>query len=193
MDLPRFFLECHEGVHSRVENELLRLTESQMRLRPHPAVNPIAWVVWHMARCEDAAMNRFVGDRPQVLAEETWLDRLNLSRRDIGTGMRDEEVGDFGSRVAIPALCSYYQSVGQRTREIVSQLQPEELDMVVDPARIKQVLYDEGVMGEGAGWIERNYEGKTRMWFFRGLGLTHNLFHLGEAVTVLGLLGIRGR
>ena len=65
--------------------------------------------------------------------------------------------------------------------------------MVVDPSLINGVLYDEGVMGEGAGWIEQSYLGKTKRWVFRNLGMTHNIFHSGEAVTVLGLMGVRGR
>lgn len=194
MDALQFFLECHEALHSRVERELLSgLTEAQMRLRPHPGVNPIVWPVWHMVRCEDMAMNRFVADRSQVLEEGKWLERLKLSRHDIGTGMTDQEVNNFSATVDIQALRDYYSAVGQRSREIVLQLQPSDLDQVVDTSRIRQVLYGEGAMGENAGWIEQSYQGKTRKWFFRGLGLTHNLFHLGEAVTVLGLLGIRGR
>lgn len=88
MDLLQFFLQCQEAFHSRVENEFLTgLTEAQMRMRPHPAVNTIVWLVWHMARCEDVPMNRFVANRPQVLGEGNWLKRLNLSRQDIGTNI----------------------------------------------------------------------------------------------------------
>jgi hypothetical protein len=194
MDVPQFFLQCHGAFHSRVENEFLTgLTEAQMRLRPHPAVNTIVWLVWHMARCEDVPMNRFVAERPQVLEEGKWLERLNLSRQDIGTGMTDEEVNNFSDRVDVPALGVYYRAVGQRSREIVSRLNPADLDTVVDPAIIRGALYDEGVMGAGAGWIEQSYQGKPKGWFFRNLGLVHNVFHLGEAVTVLGLQGVRGR
>ena len=194
MDLMQFFLECHESFHLRVENELLTgLTEDQMRLSPNPAVNTIVWLVWHMARCEDVPMNRFVAGRPQVLQEGNWVERLNLSRQDIGTGMTDEEVNNFSSRVDIAALGDYYRAVGERSRKIVSQLEPEDLDTVVDSSLIKEVLYGEGVMGDSAGWIEQNYLGKPKAWFFRNLGLTHSIFHLGEAVTVLGLMGVRGR
>ena len=194
MDLKQLFLETHEGFHSRVENEFLTgLTENQMRLSPHKTVNTIVWLIWHMARVEDVPMNRFVAGRPQVLQEEEWLERLNLSRQDIGTGMSDEEVNNFSDRVDIAGLGAYYRAVGERSRLIVSELDPEDLDTVVDITLMKGVLHDEGVMGDGAGWIEQSYQGKTKGWFFRNLGLTHNIFHLGEAVTVLGLLGIRGR
>lgn len=194
MDLKQLFLECHEGFHTRVENEFLTgLTEDQMRLKAHPAVNTIVWLVWHMARVEDVPMNRFVADRPQVLQDENWLERLNLTRQDIGTGMNDEEVNHFSDRVDISALGAYYRAVGERSRLIVSELDPDDLDTVVDPSLMQGVLHGEGVMGEGAGWIEESYQGKTKGWFFRNLGLTHNIFHLGEAVTVLGLMGVRGR
>lgn len=138
-------------------------------------------------------MNRFIAERPQVFEEGRWLERLNLSRQDIGTGMTDEEVNNFSERVDVPALAAYYRAVGERSREIVSCLNPEGLDKVVDYSLIKGVLYDERVMGAGAEWIEQSYQGKTKGWFFRNLGLVHNVFHLGEAVTVLGFQGVRGR
>jgi len=40
-----------------------------MRQRPHLRVNSIAWVMGHLTRVEDAGLNRFVAERPQVLDE----------------------------------------------------------------------------------------------------------------------------
>ncbi len=40
--------------------------------RPVDGVNPIAWIVWHIARGEDIGVSRFVGHRPQLFFEEGW-------------------------------------------------------------------------------------------------------------------------
>ena len=42
------------------------LSDEQIRARPH-GLNSIAWLLWHGARVEGVAVNRFVADRPQVL------------------------------------------------------------------------------------------------------------------------------
>ncbi len=36
----------------------------------------IAWLIWHLARIEDVAMNLLVAGSPQVLSGNNWLDRM---------------------------------------------------------------------------------------------------------------------
>jgi Protein of unknown function (DUF664) len=51
----------HERLHRQVEHNFLqRLSDAQLRLRPH-GLNSIAWLVWHMARCEDTLSLVLVG------------------------------------------------------------------------------------------------------------------------------------
>jgi DinB superfamily len=94
MDAREFFLIHHAQVHSQVAREFLQdLSDEQMRLRSN-GLNSVAWLVWHMARCEDA-LNVLIANRPQILDQNDWLTRLNLSLRDVGTGMTDDEVSDL--------------------------------------------------------------------------------------------------
>ncbi len=193
MDALQFFLMHHERVHSQVERELLGgLSDEQLRCRPYERSNSIAWLVWHMARCEDI-MGTIIAARPQLLGEAGWLSRFHLSRRDMGTGMTDAEVSGFTAGVDIPTLQDYYQAVGKRTQEVVQRIRPEDLDKIPDPVQVRHVLIGEAAMGENAGWIEQFYEGKTKGWFLGHLGIGHNQMHRGEALTVRGLQGIRNR
>jgi DinB superfamily len=84
----------------------------------------MAWLVWHMARYEDI-LNLLLVGRPQVLDEEHWLPRLNLSVRDVGTGMGDDEVSDLSARLDLSALRDYYIAVERRTVDVVRSLRPE--------------------------------------------------------------------
>jgi hypothetical protein len=94
MDALEFFALHHERLHLQVTRDFLQgLSEPQMRLRPQ-GLNSIAWLVWHMARCEDA-LNLLLAGRPQVLDAEGWLPRLQLSIRDVGTEMSDDEASDL--------------------------------------------------------------------------------------------------
>ena len=76
MDALSFLLLRYGDLHRGLVDDLLsRLSEAQVRGRPHPGVNTVAWLLWHTARVEDVGVNRFLADRPQVF-DEKWLDRL---------------------------------------------------------------------------------------------------------------------
>lgn len=133
MDTVQFFLLHHARLFPEIGDRFSQLTDDQMRLRPHPSMNSIAWLLWHVA-CGEDMLNRLLAHRPFVLDEEGWVRRLNLSRRDVGTGMTDAEVAEFSARVDIAALRAYHAEVGRRTQEIVQGLRPEDLDVVPDPS-----------------------------------------------------------
>lgn len=194
MDLLEHFLERHENIHTMNAQRLVQgLTDEQVRSRPRADVNSIAWLVWHMARCEDVGMNRLVTDGRQVLDAVQWPEKMNVPWRHQGTGMTDEEVSDMSRRVDIPALRAYWAAVGQTTREVIPSLRMEDLDEVIDPDHLRRVMVDEGVLGSNAGWVEEFYVGKKKGWFLFHLGLTHNYQHVGEALVIRGMLGLRSR
>ena len=160
-----------------------------MRLRPN-GLNSIAWLVWHMARCEDA-LNVIIADHPQVLDEEGWFNRLQVADRDVGTGMADADVSALSASVDLVALCGYYHAVEQSTAAIVMSLQPQELDEVPTLHRLHPDA--EGIFRENAMWGISEREGLTKGWWLGHLGIGHNQLHRGEALTVRGLQGIRNR
>ncbi len=197
MDPLHLFLDQHSIVHSAevgqtgewsmYDSVLKGLTEEQMRLSPGKGLNSIAWLVWHMARTEDVTMNLIVAGRPQMLDGDNWLDRLKLTRRDIGTSMTDDEVGDFSLRVDIPALLAYRNAVGRRTREIARTLRVEEIDERVDPARIEKLL-SEGALAEGALRLAEFWGGQKKSLILNLPATGHNFMHLAEALTVRRLV-----
>jgi hypothetical protein len=189
----QFFLLRYESLHGRNDDELLGgLADDQVRQRPLPGVNSIAWLLWHMTRCEDIGVNRLVADRPQVLLDGDWPARLKVSLTDIGTGMADDEVTNFSARVDLDGLRAYRAAVGRRTLEVVHRLRPEDLDQVLDPAHARRVV-EEGALGANAGWVEDKWRGVTKGWCLAQLGLTHNFTHFGEAFRMRRLLGSRRR
>jgi hypothetical protein len=194
VDACQFFLLRHASIHGTWTDDQLDNTEEHIRTRPHPEINSIAWLLWHVARTEDLAVNRFVGDRSQVLDDEEWMPRLEIYRRDIGLGMSFAEVDDLGRRVNLDALRSYWGSVGRRTVEVVTGLTPDDLDAVNDRAHVQQVIFDEGAIhGEHQAAILDLWSEMTRGYALAYLGLTHTFQHLGDMGIVRGLWGIPGR
>ena len=132
MDIPQLFFERYEplcnfylaGIWAQVPYDL-------MRQRPNPEVNSIAWNLWHLARVEDAGLNRFVVDRFQVLDEGSWMERMNLPWRHHGSEMRLKDVDELDKRIDLVGLQAYSLAVQERTREVVMTLSLSDLDPVL--------------------------------------------------------------
>jgi uncharacterized damage-inducible protein DinB len=191
MDTIALFLSQHALVHSKevaegewsLEDSVLEgLTEEQWRAKPVPGGNSIAWLVWHMARTEDVAVNLLVAGRRQVLHEEGWIERLKI-RHDIGTSMNDEEVAEFSSQADIAAIVAYRHAVGRRTREVVQNLHPEELSEPVNQDAVASLI-EQGAIVQGASRIVTFWGDKTKGFILNMPATGHNFMHLAEAISI---------
>jgi hypothetical protein len=192
MNAVDFFLVRYEQVHRVLSDPAIKeLDEAQLRGRPHPRVNTVAWLLWHAARVEDVGVNRFVVDRAQVL-DDGWYAKLGAGRRDVGTGMTDAEVDDFSARVDLDALRGYWEAVSRRTPEVVAGLRESDLEAVVPKAHVERVASAEGAVAAGAEWLTEFWAaGRTRAWVLAQTPLLHVYGHYFEARAVAGLWGAR--
>ena len=196
MDLQTFFLRQHAAVHARdvsgldfaAQRVFGEPSDQQMRIRPGKGLNSLVWLLWHMARTEDAAVNPVVAGRDQVLDEE-WVRRMNVPWRIIGTGMTDNEVTEMTARADVAAVRAYRSAVGLRTREVVQALRVDAWDEIIGDEDIKRAAvtgaFRDWVDGAGYPWL-----GWTRGDQLASSALRHNAAHIGEAVTVRGLAGL---
>jgi hypothetical protein len=197
MDAGSFFLIGHGRLHSPdvaggasyADRVFAGVTDDQMRMRPGQGLNSLVWLLWHMARTEDVAVNLVVAGRPQVL-DDDWLHRLNVPWRTIGTGMTDDEVSEFSTRADVPAVRAYRSAVGLRTREVVTALQPgawNEYLGIADTAPANAA----GAFARG--WVDgvgyRAWQGHSRAAQLASSAIAHNAMHLGEAITVRSQAG----
>lgn len=187
----RLFLHQHAMLHSikmaqseawSFEDEVLNdMTEEQIRRIPRNCEHSVAWCIWHIARIEDVTMNLLVAGTAQILHRSNWLERMKMKACDTGNEMDAEDMAKLGAMIDIESLRAYRIAVGRRTREIVRQLEPEELKQKIDPIRVQQVM-DEGAVVEAARgiaeyWSRRNIAGLLLIPATR-----HNLVHLNEAL-----------
>jgi hypothetical protein len=194
LDALQFFALRYEATHRSFLDDCLNgLSDEQTRARPH-GVNSIAWLIWHVARGEDVAVNRFVGNRPQVCDGDGWLDRLAVGRRDFGPGMTSDEVDDLNRRIDLETLRGYWDAVYRRTHEVVQGLVSADLEPVVAPERVRTVVRDETVLVGPGLWVQEAWvRNRSRGWFLQQLALLHPYGHLFEAMVTRGLLGFPGR
>ena len=171
------------GLWSFEDETLDGLTEQQMRLIPHNFDHSIAWVLWHMTRIEDAAMNLLVAGSPQVLLGAGWPDRMEIPMRDTGNAMDPVGVAELSAAINVPSLRAYRLSVGRRTRAIVKQLQPQELKQKVDPARLGQMTAEGAVRAEAGGLLEY-WGGLTITGLLLMPPTRHAFVHWNEALRI---------
>ena len=195
MDLVAYVLAEHAAVHAvevsgrtfGSQRILGEPTDAQMRVRPGKGLNSLVWLLWHMARTEDVAVNLIVARRDQVL-DAQWARRMNVSWRSIGTGMTEAEVATLSEGADIAAVRAYRAAVGLRTREVVQALSAAAWDTVVDEADIRRAA----ATGAFRDWVEGArypWQGWTRAEQLASSAVRHNSAHLGEAVTLRGLAG----
>lgn len=191
MDLSELFFQRYDPLYQFWLAGLWKnVPEEMMRQRPHPKVNPISWNLWHLTRVEDAGLNRFVVDRPQVFDENEWAKRLNIPWRHSGNGMTSAEVDELNQRIDLSALHDYSNAVQQRTRDIVADLSQESLGDTMQPERLRLILFDEGLAHPQAAGLLDNYSGWTKGKCLMNFCLTHPYQHVGTMEIVVRLLGI---
>jgi hypothetical protein len=189
----RLFFTQHAMLHSARVAEpptwsfedavLAGVTEEQYRVILEGQEHTIAWLLWHMARCEDITMNLLVAGTSQVLLQDDWLKKLRTSMVDTGNTMNREEILRFSEQIDIAALRAYLLAVGKRTREIALELTASDLTRKVDPSRM-ELVWQQGAIVEGSRsiadyWSKRDVKGLLLMPASR-----HLLTHLNEVLEI---------
>ena len=194
MDAVDFWLLRYETLHGFLVDDLVgELSEAQVRGRPVPGVNPVAWLLWHAMRVEDVCINRFVIDRPQVL-DAGWLERMDVPRRDVGTGMSDAQVDDLSARIDLDGLRGYCRAVTRATLEVVPGLRRLDLEAIVPAEQVTRVCTAEGAVDPGAAWLTEFWAGgRSRAWVLLQTSLLHVYGHYFEGLATKGLWGARSR
>jgi hypothetical protein len=199
MDIRDIFLARHAAVHSRTmypegwwkEEDTIwsDLTADELRVRPRPEHNSIAWLLWHMARCEDVAVNTMLRNTPEVLDTGGWLGQLGISSRHIGTGARSEEVDQISRTIELDALRTYRAAVGRTTRAWATMLDTDELSSTISASDVERAI-ERGAFGSQAAWVGDHWAGRgwQRGEFLFWLAIEHNWLHIGHIWVIRGLL-----
>lgn len=108
------------------------LDDRQLTERIGPQANTVAWLVWHLAREQDAQIAA-MQDSQEVWTAEGWADRfdLPLDRDDNGYGNSLAQV----AAVQAPAdlLIGYAEAASKASIAYLGGLTDEALDDVIDP------------------------------------------------------------
>ncbi|WP_327347892.1 mycothiol transferase [Streptomyces europaeiscabiei] len=117
-----------EGVHAAVDG----LSPAELRARPAPDANSVAWLVWHLTRIQDDHVADASG-LDQLWLSQGWERRFGLAlpARDTGYGHSTAQVAEV--RVdSGDLLTGYFDAVHERTLAFVHGLGADDLDRIVD-------------------------------------------------------------
>src|SRR5688572_32534121 len=117
MDVREFFLYLHHANH--FTGTAARTLGAAMV--PHyrtvlPGHNSIAWLLWHIARGEDWAVQTILQGGEQLLTREGWGARMGTPHPGFGGGMSREAMVALSERIDLDALRGYYAAVAAATQ-----------------------------------------------------------------------------
>lgn len=146
-------IEMHSFLHSSNTNtsSLTLMDEVWKNLSPEvcyimPTTKDvtIAWNIWHITRIEDLTVNILLKDSSQILSEE-WLKKLQISVKDTGNAMTDEEIIDLSRNINMLELKNYRDAVGMATQAYLKTLTTDCLNKKFPKERVNRILFEGGL------------------------------------------------
>lgn len=169
-----------EGDQNRIDALLGDLEQKEYAIMPTSKDETIVWAIWHIARIEDLTMNILVNNGSQIF-DESWKKRMNISVADTGNAMSDMEIMNFSKQVNSGELLKYRNAVGIRSREIIRNLQPEDMKRSILPDAVSRILREGGVTEQEDSiwlldfWSKKDVAGIVLMPLTR-----HQTLHLND-------------
>src|SRR5437773_12365213 len=87
-----------DTVHIRLHHSAGDLTSDELTRHVLPGVNPLGFIVWHMARSQDWGVNTAIRNVPELITRSPWRDCV-VAIAGIGTGFEAAQVDAVARRV----------------------------------------------------------------------------------------------
>jgi hypothetical protein len=182
-------------VNLRLHHSVSGLMQEELVARPLPGVNPIGFILWHMARSQDWGVNTAVRGTTELIKREPWRS-TPLAYPGIGTGFELEEAAAAARRFQLEEILAYADAVHADTLAWLDSLTEVELDAIPDVAahdRPHPEYQTPGFRAEMDGGPEHDDavadKGGLPVWIFlTSVSITHLHRHLGEVDLLKDLL-----
>ncbi len=161
------------------------LDEATFRAMTTLKDDTIAWNLWHITRIEDITVNILIADMVQVFLGDDWMGKMNVTIRDTGNAMTTEEIIAFSHGLNMEQLKNYRKEVGKRTKQIIQQLQPDDINRKMVPDRVQRILDEGGVLAvEGSKWLLDFWGKKTVAGLLMMPVTRHQVVHLNDCFRI---------
>ncbi|MHB8611370.1 MAG: DinB family protein [Candidatus Dormibacteraceae bacterium] len=133
MDAISMLEQQLQTVNLRLHHSAHDLTPGELIARPIEGVNPIGFLVWHMARSQDWGVNTAIRDVPEVIKRQPWATSP-LAVPGIGTGFELEEAARAAAHFELTELLAYADAVNQETLAWLRTVDEGTFDLIPDVA-----------------------------------------------------------
>jgi hypothetical protein len=189
-----FALEVHAITHtSKVslcktptyfDGILQGLKESDYCIMPEPTDETIAWHLWHIARIEDLVGNILISEQSQIF-DDSWSKKLNVSIKDTGNAMSDEEIFSLSREINKKELINYRNAVGIRTRKTIDSLSFNDLRKKASICNLDRLVDEGGLIKERSSMMLKEFWGRLTIMGMVLLPLTrHHMMHLPDSCRI---------
>jgi hypothetical protein len=169
MEANQILIESFGRVREHVHGVLDGIDEAWLTRTPTDGVNPIGWLVWHIARGQDLQIAMLVDDEQEWVTGD-WAPRFGLEPDpwNMGYGHTPEQVAAVRPE-SVQVLVDYYDAVWSRTRPMLERVTTADLDRVVDEnwdppvtmgVRLVSIV-DDDVQHAGQAWFLRGLFERT--------------------------------
>jgi hypothetical protein len=184
-----------DTVNVRLHHTAADLQDSELVAQPLAVANPIGFILWHMARSQDWAVNTAVRDVAEIITLEPWRSSV-LAVPGIGTGFDAVAAADVARRVDRGTLLGYADAVHANALAWLTTQKESMLDEIPDVAAhdARHPEYQTpGFRAEMDSGPEHDdavgHKGGLPAWvFLTSVAVSHLHRHLGEVDLLKDLL-----
>jgi hypothetical protein len=187
VDIREFFLYLHHATHftGKAAWTLGEAMVSHYRT-VLPGHNSIAWLLWHIARGEDWAIQTILQGQEQVFTRDGWDTRMGIAYPGFGGGMERDEMIALTDQIDLDALRGYYTAVAEASQAFLRTFDFATLDTPFD-VEGRLVLVPEAV-GPSPFFHEAFPRWTRPLVWLEVFALVDVAFHIGDADHLLNLL-----
>lgn len=186
MDLRTWILADLRSLHDRLAGGVLgHIPASRRAERVDGGGVPPTYILWHLARHHDVAVNGVLRRSDEVV--ERWTGRIGVID-ELWRGLAEGEDQDLVSRIDPDAVGQYALAVIDATATWVDESPaPAGLDAVPDSAAALRRL---GTPEDRFDWLYRMWDGKPAAFFLSWEAIGHGVTHTGELVSIRNRMGL---
>ena len=187
MDLRAYLLDALADLRGRLFGSVIEhVPAARWTERADGGGSSIAWLLLHMARHQDLAVQTAIRNQPPLFLSER--DALGLGAMATSAGLTEHEDPAVSAAPSSDALINYVVGVFAGTQRWMQRVSAMALDSI--PATPRRLDKHALLPRDDVPWLYDNWTGKTVNWFVQGPVLGHGHNHVGEAISVRNRLGL---
>ncbi len=144
-----------------------------------------SYVLWHLARHHDVAVNGVLRARGADAVVNDWGDRLGIGER-FWRGLAEAEDADLVDVLDPDAVGGYALEVISTTADWIDAEGLPDLEARPDSAAALAAI---GTPEDRFDWLYGMWDGKPAHWFLQWSAVGHGFNHLGELISIRNRMG----